>query len=396
MPLNTVAQALSILKQNVTSNNGRNSSYRATADSLNYITSDNIFAKYKQPPFNCSVMDGFAVNFLEAQAHNWLLAINATIAAGATETDLATSGAIKIATGAKLPEFADTVVPVEQSSLVATNLVKLQVVEQGNFVRKAAEEFSIGDCLLSKNSYIDAQKLALLKAQGITNIAVVDKPKVAIVTSGDEVSNTNDLQGSQIYNSNRILLQALCKQNYCQVVAIEHLKDDFKQTLSLLKSLINTADIVFSCGGVSVGDCDYIGKALAELIAIKYKGILLKPGKPNIYGSSGNTHFMAFPGNIGSVFVGFNLFARYLLNLLVALPLPKVVTIAIANIVNLPKAIARQQFLFCNYQYPQVTVLPNQSSGSIFSVGSCNSLLQIPPLSNNVDTNQCFKLHLLD
>ena len=390
--LTTVAQALSILKQSAVVSN--NSSHIPTTDSLNYITSNDVFATYNQPPFNCSIMDGFAVNFAEAKASDWLLPINGTISAGATNIDTATNGAIKIATGAQLPEFADTIIPVEQTELVANNLVKLQPAKQGMFVRKAGEEFSKGDCLLSKHSYIDAPKIALLKAQGINDIAVVNKLKVAIITSGDEVSDSSDLQGSQIYNSNKVLLETLCKQNYCQVITVEHLQDDFKQTLSLLKSLINKVDIVFSCGGISVGDCDYIGKALAELINIKYQGVSLKPGKPNIYGKSCNTHFMAFPGNIGSVFVGFNLFARYLLNLLVGLPLPTAVTIANDNIINLPKPIAREQFLFCNYQYPQATVFSNQNSGNIFSVGSCNSLLQLPAVSDFTD-NQVFKIHHL-
>ena len=260
------------------------------------------------PPFDASAMDGFAVPSGDAGA----LRIEAESRAGAPAmAPLAPGAACRISTGAVVPEGTHAVVPVERTE-ERDGEVEVPATDAGANVRRTGEDVRAGETVVVAGSEIGPAELAVLASLGLPSVTCAQRPRVAVLATGDElVEPGQDLGPGQIRNSNAYGVAAQATRSGAEVVERAHVADDADATHAALSSALGEADVVCVTGGVSVGRHDHVKPALAALgVEERFWGVRLQPGKPTWFGSRNGTLVFGLPGNPVSAMVTFHLFAR--------------------------------------------------------------------------------------
>jgi len=265
------------------------------------------------PPFANSALDGYAVAssdplLLRGDA----LAVSQRILAGsAPGPALAPGYCARIFTGAPLPEGADAIIAQEESSLRDDGRVQFENLPgAGAFVRRRGGDVEAGQPIAAAGNRLDAARLALLVAAGIEQVQVHPRPRVAIVTTGDELCAPGEPLGAgQIHDSNAVMLAALARDSGADVMMVEHARDDPESLRQVLEAA-TAADAILCSGGVSVGEADYVRDVLAQAGEVSFWRLALKPGKPFAYGLFRGRPLFGLPGNPVSSLVTFLLLVR--------------------------------------------------------------------------------------
>ncbi|MBD2576842.1 gephyrin-like molybdotransferase Glp [Oscillatoria sp. FACHB-1406] len=235
------------------------------------------------PHWDNSAMDGYAVRYADVQSCPVTLDIIEEIPAGVQpQKRVEMAQAARIFTGAILPEGADTIVMQEQTRREENRVTILQAPQCQEFVRHRASFYQAGETLLEAGIAIAAPEIAVLAAAQCTQLTVYRRPRVAILSTGDElVSPEKTLQPGQIVDSNQYALAAFVAQNGGIPLQLGIVRDRPDELKDAIANAIASADFVLSTGGVSVGDYDYIDRILQELGgAIHIQSVAIKPGKP--------------------------------------------------------------------------------------------------------------------
>jgi molybdopterin molybdotransferase len=278
--------------------------------SAHRILASAIASQLDFPHWDNSAMDGYAVRFEDVQSCPVTLEIIEEIPAGSVPQKSVQSGqAARILTGSMMPEGADTIVIQENTNRQGNRISILESPkESGAFVRHQGAFYKAGDSLLSTGMILQAPEIAVLAAAQCAQVKVFRRPKVAILSTGDElVSIDQPLQPGQIVDSNQYALAALIAETGAEAIPIGIVKDDPESLSSAIAHAIQSADLVISSGGVSVGDYDYVDRILEELGAkIHIRSVAVKPGKPLTVATfdSGALYF-GLPGNPVSALVTF-------------------------------------------------------------------------------------------
>lgn len=277
------------------------------------VLSEDIVSSIDSPPFDKSMVDGYAVRSVDV-LQSTSLQIVCEILAGVVSTRTLQSGeAASIMTGAALPDGADAVVMHEQTTLDESNK-RVNIpgpVKTGQNIMRRAAEIKQGEVVLTHNTILRPQELGLLATLGCATFHAYRRPRVAILSTGDELVEPGEpLLPGQIRNSNASLLKALVRR----AGGIPQYLGIAKDTLSSLGPLIRDglqADVLLITGGVSAGKVDLVPEVLAEasVQAIFHK-VALKPGKPLLFGVKNQTLVFGLPGNPVSGLIGFELFVR--------------------------------------------------------------------------------------
>ena len=284
------------------------------ADSLGLVLSDDSIATMPMPLFTNSAMDGFALAHADTRTASpacpFQLEIVYEVRAGFAPLDLVPGTAMRIMTGAPLPEGADCVVPVEDTQVTNGHIAIQERLTSGQNVRFAGSDSQPGDLLCRSGSVITPARMAIHAMFGFTHVNIVRRPKVAIVTTGDELVETGSvLQPGQIYNSNRVgligLLQAIGIEPAVVVHAFDH-EDSAAQALAACSE----CDVIISSGGVSMGDYDVMRRTVEHLGKVEFWKTAVRPGKPFVFGFVGQSMFFGLPGNPVSTMVTFELYVR--------------------------------------------------------------------------------------
>lgn len=267
-------------------------------DANNRILAQDILATQNMPSFTNSAMDGYALRIKDIKNS---LKIIAEIRAGDKPFSAkpAQNEAVKIMTGAIVPSAFDTVVPFEEA-LEKNNILKVEKeFKKGANIRQMGEEYKLSDVLLTKGTRLEMAQIATIAAQGISVVCVYAKPKIACISSGNElVEPWNVAQNHQIYNSNSIAIYTFLKSLNTLPSYINIAKDDKKSMEKTAKSLLKNFDMVIASGGVSVGNADFTQEAFSNAgLDIVFHGIATKPGKHGIFGTSKGAIFFGLPGN---------------------------------------------------------------------------------------------------
>lgn len=219
--------------------------------------------------------------------------------------------AMRIATGAPLPGGSDAMVPVE-NAIAADDCVRLTTpVSEGSHIRRATEDVQIGDRVIPTGVALGAGELALLAALGHPSVTVRKRPRVAVLVTGDELVPPGGQAGpGQIYDSNSIGLSGLVREAGAELVLLERVADTASATTAALERASACADLVISCGGVSVGPYDLVKEALGGQGTVDHWRVAMQPGKPLVIGKLLGLPFLGLPGNPVSAHVTFEQFAR--------------------------------------------------------------------------------------
>ncbi|GAB3488440.1 molybdopterin molybdotransferase MoeA [Marinomonas epiphytica] len=286
----------------------------ATQDALNRTLASNIVAGLDVPPWDNSAMDGYALALDDWQASK-ALPVSEYITAGSQPSHLEAGTCARIFTGAPIPIGADLVIMQENAQLTEQGVLFNQQPERSQNIRPQGQDIAKGQMILSQGKQLTPMDLGLLASIGVDQVEVYCPLKVAILTTGDELTPAGTpLADGQIYNSNGPMLAALVAQLGHQVEHQTHVKDEPEATMQALQELAKTSDIILSSGGVSVGEKDYVTQALEELGTVHLWKIAMKPGKPLMHASINGIPFLGLPGNPSSTLVTFHWFARTLLN----------------------------------------------------------------------------------
>ena len=276
---------------------------------LGRVLAEDVDSDGDLPPFDSSALDGYVVGDTSGGD---LPVVGEARAGAPTDRALQAGEAMRISTGAAVPEGGVAVVPVERSESRDGRVVLPESADGAN-IRRAGEDVRKGERVLSAGADIGPAELGALAALGYADVLVGGLPQVVVLTTGDELVEPGDgpLAPGQIRNSNAYSLSGQAERAGAQVVAREIVRDSRDATVEALTWALDLADVVIVSGGVSVGPHDHVKAALAELgVAERFWRVALKPGKPTWFGARRGQYVFGLPGNPVSAIVTFHLFAR--------------------------------------------------------------------------------------
>ncbi|MEP2650901.1 MAG: gephyrin-like molybdotransferase Glp, partial [Paraglaciecola sp.] len=284
-------------------------------DALGRVLSDDVLSEIDVPPADNSAMDGYALRGGDLSKTEHLTLVGTALAGSPYDALVSSGQCIRIMTGAVIPQGADSVVMQENTEVDGKRITFKQKPSVGNSVRKAGEDIKKGQIVIGKGTRVNAANLALLASIGVSEVAVIRRVKVALIATGDELTPVGQpLQKGAIYESNRYALSALLHSFPVEVLDFGIIKDNKEELRTTFEQAGNHCDLVLSCGGVSVGEADYVKDILDELGTINFWKVAIKPGKPFSFGQLGNAWFCGLPGNPVSSYVTFETLVTPLLN----------------------------------------------------------------------------------
>lgn len=293
------------------------------ADSLHCVLAADVVARESVPPFANTAMDGFAVRAADtasAKAKSPApLRVIGTLAAGHAPTEVVGPGeAVRIMTGAPIPEGADAIVKVERTvtSDDGSTVEVAKPASVGDHIRPAGDDVRAGEVVFEAGTVVRPAHLGVLASIGVDSVRVVPRVRVGVLSTGDElVDDGSPLQVGQIRDSNRIMLVALANEAGCDVVDLGLVRDDEDAIEQAMTNGVAECDVLLTSGGVSMGDFDYVKVVLDRLGSMRWMQVAIKPAKPLAFGTIARDEqrrvpVFGLPGNPVSSMVSFEVFAR--------------------------------------------------------------------------------------
>ncbi|CAD0005525.1 molybdopterin molybdotransferase MoeA [Flavobacterium salmonis] len=367
----------------------------AVKKALGYVLAETVYSPIPMPPFRQSAMDGYA--FIHSRKHQYDV-VSSSQAGDHSNIKLKENEAVRIFTGAFVPDDADTVVMQEHVMANENSILIAQMPEQFANVRAKGEQINKGEIVFESNILITPAAIGFLACLGITEITVYKKPKVAILVTGNElVKPGKKLPKGKIYESNSAMLEAALQTIGVNKTKVFNVKDNLKATKEALKDILKKYDVVLVSGGISVGDYDFVKEALLKngVEELFYK-INQKPGKPMFFGSKKETLVFALPGNPASSLTNFYVYVYPAIRNRMGfsdIHLPKLVRKLNDGISNNS---GKTLFLKALYDETHVTVLDGQSSAMLNTFATANCLLIVPNDVENLKKEQLVTLLPID
>lgn len=363
-------------------------------DSIGCLIASDIFAKSPVPMFDSSAVDGFAVNISDltqaSKSNPVKLKIKNTIQAGDTRKYILKPHlAFKIFTGAIVPENVNAILMKEHVVEEDGYVIITTIPRIGENIRKAGDEFSVGDLMLKKNTLITPPVVAMLASLGVIKVDVIPKPRISIIVTGNELKGYNqELELGQIYDSNSPALFAALKSIGITPVFVKTVGDDINVITRTLKKAELVSDVIITAGGVSVGEFDLVRES-AKLLGFKeiFWKVAIKPGKPNFFAVKGKKLFFGLPGNPVAAIVSFNNLVKYAIALLMGKKFGDKEKIKARLLTDLTKKEGRLEFVrgyISKNKFGEYVVAPTkgQESHMLGGLVKANCLIKFPRIEN--------------
>ena len=385
----------------------------ALAAAAGRFLAEEIKAPFDMPRFDNSAVDGFCVRLADVEkASNETpvaLRLAGTIRAGEIAGCTPGAGeAVKIMTGASVPQGTEAVVMREFCEEASGTVTVHRSAQAGENIRRAGGEYRQGQTVLSAGTRCSPPVLGQLACLGMTGVAVHARPRVAIISTGDElVEPGGELGEAGVYDGNSVALAAACYALGVRECRLSHASDQLDDVIRTLRQAVSEADVVITVGGVSVGDYDFVRDALAAAGArTHFTRVAMKPGKPNVFATapaqdaSGKTRlFFGLPGNPVSALVSFHHFVRPALLLVMGAREVSPLLVSARMGTPLRKRAGRLEFVRATLAYEEngVIAYPTGGQDSHMLGGLCaaHCLIHFPAESVKLDEGETVTVELL-
>jgi molybdopterin molybdotransferase len=297
-------------------------------DAQGCVLAEDVTSEVALPGFANSAMDGYAVHAADLEAASETaparLPVVHDIAAGNTQAlSLAPGQSMRIMTGAPMPHGADAVVQVEHTDGGLAWVSFSASVSVGQNVRQVGKDVAAGDLVMREGTRLEARQIALLAAVGTARVSVTPKPRVVVISTGDELIEPGTVPAfGQVVDSNGLMLTAAVRALDCIAFRVGCVRDDARTFLSVIESQLLRADAVITTGGVSMGAYDTVKEVLSRVGTMRFDKVAMQPGMPQGFGVLGEDEVPVFtlPGNPASALVSFEVFVAPALRLLAGRP----------------------------------------------------------------------------
>ncbi|HSG43228.1 MAG TPA: gephyrin-like molybdotransferase Glp [Anaerolineales bacterium] len=369
---------------------------KSLLDCIHRVLAMDIVAADDLPLFDNSSMDGFALRAADssnaAPASPLTLNVVADIPAGSTPTISLSSGqAARIMTGAQMPTGADSVIPVEftdfndrsAGTAPPKTVTITRSVQENENVRPRGMDVRTGDVILKPGVRLNAQSIGILAMLGFAEVDVYKRPRVALLSSGDELLEIGaPLESGKIRDSNSSMLAALVQSANAEVIRLGIAKDTRESVTTLLeKAVTQNVDVILTSAGVSVGAFDYVKEVVEANGNLNFWRVNMRPGKPLAFGEYKSIPFIGLPGNPVSAFVGFEVFVRSTLGKLSGLSDGSRQTVRVRceeEILSDGRESYLRAVIHENKGGFSARLTGHQGSGNLLSLVQANALLIIP------------------
>jgi len=388
----SVEQALDIVQKSIVPTLDFEHIYVAKA--MGCILFEDIISPINMPPFRQSAMDGYAL-FLNGE--NTYNIIGEVKAGDRHQPSLKKGEAVRIFTGAPVPSSANAVIMQEKVTVKQHELILESAVSVNDNIRPLGEQVSKNQIALKKGTMITSAAIGFITSLGITEIVVYTQPSIAIVVTGNElVEAGKDLAFGQIYGSNAVMLTSALNKSGFQNVSSFKVDDDYNKTLDVLGQVISNYDVVLVSGGISVGDYDFVGKALQELgVEQVFYKVKQKPGKPFFFGKKEKKVVFALPGNPAAALSCFYIYVNPALQKMSGNMNYRSAKIKARSESDYTKKGDRSHFLKAIYRNGRAEILDGQSSSMLHTFALANALVYVPEALESIKVNDEVEVILL-
>lgn len=381
------------------------------ADSRGRVLANDVIAAVDAPPFDRSNVDGFAVRAVDtsgaSDGNPKVLTLNPeVIACGHMPVETVAAGTCTaIATGGVIPRGANAVVMIEQTELIEEGKPRLEVrraVLPGQFISFAGSDIARGETLLRRGTEIGAREIGMLAACGLDRIEVVRRPKVAVLSTGDElVEPGKPLRPAGVYDSNGAIVAAAVAEAGGEPIAAGAFRDDAMVLGKAVREALDASDMVVLSGGTSKGAGDLSHRVVSQLgkPGILVHGVALKPGKPLCLAVVGNKPIVVLPGFPTSAIFTFHAFVAPVIRAWAGLPPEAERAIPARVPVRVVSELGRKEFVLVSiidggdatFAFPI-----GKGSGAVTSFSQADGFIEIDALSATLDADSEAQVTLLD
>ena len=393
-PMMSVDEAVAIIAARVSPVPDIEAVALAAADGR--VLAKDISAPFPLPPFTNSAVDGYAVHSGDLpQAAEQAFPVVGRVQAGApAQAPVAAGHAVRIFTGAPMPQGADTVFMQEDVRLDQGKVVLPAGLKSGANVRPAGEDIPAGHAALQSGRRLRPQDVALVAAFGLTHVDVRRRVRVAVFSTGNELVSPGTPRGAaQLFDSNRFMLMAMLVRLGCEVSDLGILGDDRAALAGALNSAADAHDLILTTGGVSTGEEDHVKAAVESVGNLVLWRMAIKPGRPVAMGMIGGTPLIGLPGNPVASFVTFVHVVRPTVLALAGAAQQRLVPMPVRAAFTYRKKIARREYVRVNLRKAddgvlEVTKFPREGAGLLSSLVDTDGLVELGEDITRVEPGQ--------
>jgi molybdopterin molybdotransferase len=393
-PMMSVDEAVAIIAAKVTA--VQEVETVALADADGRILAHDIAAPLPLPPFTNSAVDGYAVASRDLpQDQEQTFPITGRVQAGASAQEEVKPGqAMRIFTGAPMPEGADTVFMQEDVRVEGGNVVAPAGLKPGANVRPAGEDIALGRAALKAGRRLRPQDVALAAAFGLTKIEVSRRIRVSVFSTGNELVSPGEKRAAaQLFDSNRFMLMAMLARLGCEVRDLGILRDERAALARALKKVASHHDLILTTGGVSTGEEDHVKAGVESAGKLVLWRMAIKPGRPVAMGIIGGTPLIGLPGNPVASFVTFVHVVRPTVLALMGAAREPLVPMPVRAAFTYRKKIGRREYVRVTLRKAadgvlEVTKFPREGAGLLSSLVDTDGLVELGEAVTQVEPGQ--------
>jgi len=368
---------------------------------LNRVLAENVVAEMDVPRFNRSAVDGYAVS---AEKTAGASQFKPKVFHLTDKNRIDVGGAKQVWTGNPIPEGADAVVMLEDTKLARDRVDVWSQVTPGENVSKKGEDVRKGDVATMVGTRLKPQHLGLIAALGISKVKVYDKPRIAVLATGNElVELGNRLEGSQIFETNKLVLSALCRDLGAEPLDMGIVKDNVHEISERLRIGLEKADAIITSGGTSVGGSDFVPDAVNKVAkpGVIVHGVAMRPAMPTALAVAKGKPILILPGNPVAAMIGFEVFARPLISRMMGLKRAEPrLTVKAKMTRGIATALGRRNFVrvrvFPRDDELMAEPISARGSGMISTMTKANGFVVVPENREGLEEKEQVHVQLFD